>query len=232
MLERLQRQKDEKILNFKEIFKDFLVAIADILKVKKTQMRNILKLGLISAVTAIALAQTPATAAQGMDEDVLAIATRGALSDSMQGFRKLADDEASQVMGGIDVSRNYLVHRLPDNFGNPQRLMYYQEIVFSPGEEGSGYATLNGVTSKRIYAEFSTENRPINGATLHFKIVKFANSAETVDIVKFNPVTKQEYSVYQGSNMIQALGQSLFYKVLDDGYGHGYIPERQRFFGR
>ena len=195
-------------------------------------MRNILKLGLISAVTAIALAQTPATAAQGMDEDVLAIATQGTLSDSMQGFRKLADDEASQVMGGIDVSRNYLVHRLPDNFGNPQRLMYYQEIVFSPGEEGSGYATLNGVTSKRIYAEFSTENRPINGATLHFKIVKFANSAETVDIVKFNPVTKQEYSVYQGSNMIQALGQSLFYKVLDDGYGHGYIPERQRFFGR
>ncbi|MDE7316586.1 MAG: hypothetical protein K2N12_02490 [Helicobacter sp.] len=169
---------------------------------------------------------------QAMDEDVLAIASRGALSDSMQGFRKLADDEASQVMGGIDVSNIFHRHRLSDNFGNPQRLMYYQEIIFSPGEEGSGYATLNGVTSKRIHAEFSAENRPINGATLHFKIVKFANSAESVSIVKFNPITKQEYSVYQGSNMIQALGQSLFSRVLNDGQGRGYIPERQRFFGR
>ncbi|MDE7316587.1 MAG: hypothetical protein K2N12_02495 [Helicobacter sp.] len=62
-------------------------------------MRNILKFGLMSAVAAVALAQTPA--AQGMDEDVLAIATRGALSDSMQGFRKLADDEAGSIVGGL-----------------------------------------------------------------------------------------------------------------------------------
>ena len=68
-------------------------------------MRNILKLGLISAITAIALAQTPsAIQTQGMDEDALAIASRGALSDKMQGFRKLADDEAGSVIGGLDYN--------------------------------------------------------------------------------------------------------------------------------
>ena len=98
--------------------------IADILKVKETQMRNILKFGLMSAVAAVALAQTPA--AQGMDEDVLAIATQGALSDSMQGFRKLADDEAGSIWGGLnyDLPR---VHQWAD-FDQYGFMSYYEAI--------------------------------------------------------------------------------------------------------
>ena len=228
MLESLQRQKDKKILNFKGFFKDFLITIADILKVKETQMRNILKLGLISAVTAIALAQTPATAAQGMDEDVLAIATRGALSDSMQGFRKLADDEARQVRAGINITQWYgFQHR--DYYGMPQQLTIYYEINFERGEEASGYARIgNSSSTKSNYAQFMVENRPVNGATLHFKINKFAGSQETVQLIRYNHSTRQEY-VYGNTNtpFYQMLKQQL-----EVGARNMFIGERQKFFGR
>ena len=86
-------------------------------------MRKLLKFGLMSAVAAVALAQTPA---QGMDEDVLAIATQGALSDSMQGFRKLADDEAGSIWGGLnyDLPR---VHQWGE-FDQYGFMTYYEAI--------------------------------------------------------------------------------------------------------
>ena len=128
-------------------------------------MRNILKFGLMSTVAAVALAQTPA--AQGMDEDVLAIATRGALSDSMQGFRKLADDEAGSIVGGL----NY-IYSLVDEGGTPDSygflMSYYayypmeltdsekngQRLNIGAGENYSDYnefVQLAGGIDKRLY---------------------------------------------------------------------------------
>ena len=130
--------------------------IADILKVKETQMRNILKLGLISAVTAIALAQTPATPAQGMDEDVLAIATRGALSDSMQGFRKLADDEAGSIWGGVNYTYDFY-RGITDNSGTVQYFKAYFRASPDGDEErlrkiniGNGYNAADYMNFKFI----------------------------------------------------------------------------------
>ena len=189
-------------------------------------MRNILKFGLMSAVAAVALAQTPA--AQGMDEDVLAIATRGALSDSMQGFRKLADDEARQVRAGINITQWYgFQHR--DYYGMPQQLTIYYEINFERGEEASGYARIgNSSSTKSNYAQFMVENRPVNGATLHFKINKFAGSQETVQLIRYNHSTRQEY-VYGNTNtpFYQMLKQQL-----EVGARNMFIGERQKFFGR
>ena len=119
-------------------------------------MRNILKFGLMSAVAAVALAQTPA--AQGMDEDVLAIATRGALSDSMQGFRKLADDEAGSIFGGLAYYPSRCTsceYGYPDQYNFLSYFTSYYPMALTSSEKSSRKLNIGAGDSSSDYSEFA-----------------------------------------------------------------------------
>ncbi len=135
-------------------------------------MRNILKLGLISAITAIALAQTPsAIQTQGMDEDVLAIASRGALSDKMQGFRKLADDEAGSIVGGLDYNVG-----LVRQYGYADRynfLAYYYAdypLKLTPNEMSGKRLNIGAGESFSDYNTFTNLTRSFGGLYLRLEV--------------------------------------------------------------
>ncbi|MDE7316536.1 MAG: hypothetical protein K2N12_02240 [Helicobacter sp.] len=135
-------------------------------------MKNILKLGLISAITAIALAQTPsAIQTQAMDEDVLAIASKGALSDKMQGFRKLADDEAGSIVGGLGFTGYYFGFGGRDSYGFEQFFNAYYQL------------DLNAQDQRNYWAITSAER----GATLYYKVGFSYTTGWQYQVVKFNP---------------------------------------------
>ncbi len=149
-------------------------------------MRNILKLGLISAVTAIALAQTPA--AQGMDEDVLAIATQGALSDSMQGFRKLADDEAGSVIGGV----NYIPtteRGIVDNFGNLQYYKRYYGVQLTSTESSKRKLDIGNGLNAADYMNYEFINDPQRNEYLFIEISYVSGRGTSAQVMKGNPNT-------------------------------------------
>ena len=136
-------------------------------------MRNILKLGLISAVTAIALAQTPATAAQGMDEDVLAIATRGALSDSMQGFRKLADDEAGSIFGGLAYSPSRCTkceYGYPDQYNFLAYFTSYYPLELTSSEKNGGRLNIGAGESYSDYNDFVKLEGSVGGLAIRLEV--------------------------------------------------------------
>ncbi len=122
-------------------------------------MKNILKLGLISAITAIALAQTPsAIQTQAMDEDVLAIASKGALSDKMQGFRKLADDEAGSIFGGLAYYPSRCTsceYGYPDQYNFLSYFTSYYPMALTSSERSSRKLNIGAGDSSSDYSEFA-----------------------------------------------------------------------------
>ena len=155
-------------------------------------MKNILKLGLISAITAIALAQTPsAIQTQGMDEDVLAIASKGALSDKMQGFRKLADDEAGSIFGGIEYARQFFYRGVTDNSGTVQYYRSYYKVELTKTESFSRKINIGNGLNAADYMNFKFIEDTQRNEHVYIEASYMRGRGDSYQVVKINENTKQ-----------------------------------------
>lgn len=152
-------------------------------------MRNILKFGLMSAVAAVALAQTPA--AQGMDEDVLAIATQGALSDSMQGFRKLVDDEAGSVIGGVGYGKQFFYRGVTDNSGTVQYYRSYYKVKLTDEELRTRKIDIGSGLNAADYMNFTFIEDTQRNEYVYIEASYTLGKGDSYQVVKINEGTKQ-----------------------------------------
>ena len=185
-------------------------------------MRNILKFGLMSAVAAVALAQTPA--AQGMDEDVLAIATRGALSDSMQGFRKLADDEAGSIVGGVDYVPT-TERGIVDNFGNLQYYKRYYSVEPSGDERKQRKIDIGNGLNAADYMNFTFIEDTQRNEYVFIEISYVSGRGTGAQVMKGNPKTGLGSTVTYLTDFTSRLANHAMGRKLSD-----FNDAKNRFF--